>query len=80
MFSYILNSHNLLQMYKTAKKTNNKSWKYFKIFDKHFGNNEILDKYESCKYLYNLPFSYKNLSIVTPYILEEVGMAFNDPV
>ncbi|XP_022822824.1 uncharacterized protein LOC111353858 [Spodoptera litura] len=34
-------------MYKIAKKTNNKSWKYFKIFDKHFGNNEILDKYES---------------------------------
>ncbi|KAH9639634.1 hypothetical protein HF086_010041 [Spodoptera exigua] len=34
-------------MYKIAKKTNNKAWKYFKVFDKHFGKNEILDKYES---------------------------------
>ncbi|KAJ8715204.1 hypothetical protein PYW08_005185 [Mythimna loreyi] len=34
-------------MYKIAKKTNNKSWKHFKVFDKHFGKKEILDKYES---------------------------------
>lgn len=40
----------LFQMYKIAKKTNNKSWKHFKMFDKYFGKKEILDKYESCKY------------------------------
>ncbi|CAB3234273.1 unnamed protein product [Arctia plantaginis] len=34
-------------MYKIAKKTNNRSWKYFKLFDKHFGKSKILDKYES---------------------------------
>lgn len=39
----------LFQMYKIAKKTKNKSWKYYKMFDKHFGKSKILDKYESCK-------------------------------
>ncbi|XP_052755013.1 uncharacterized protein LOC113516178 [Galleria mellonella] len=34
-------------MYKLAKKTKNKSWPYYKIFDKHFGKSKILDKYES---------------------------------
>ncbi|KAL0821947.1 hypothetical protein ABMA28_005338 [Loxostege sticticalis] len=34
-------------MYKIAKKTKNKSWKYYKLFDKHFGKSKILDKYES---------------------------------
>ncbi|XP_075980707.1 uncharacterized protein LOC142979582 [Anticarsia gemmatalis] len=34
-------------MYKAAKKTNNKNWKFFKMFDKHFGKTKILDKYES---------------------------------
>ncbi|XP_061379291.1 uncharacterized protein LOC116771543 isoform X4 [Danaus plexippus] len=33
--------------YRIAKKTNNKQWKYFKIFDKHFGKTQVLDKYES---------------------------------
>ncbi|KAM3965681.1 LOW QUALITY PROTEIN: uncharacterized protein ACR2FA_000005 [Aphomia sociella] len=34
-------------MYKLAKKTKNKSWTYYKIFDKHFGKNKTLDKYEN---------------------------------
>ncbi|KAL4707887.1 hypothetical protein ACJJTC_010322 [Scirpophaga incertulas] len=33
--------------YKIAKRTRNKSWKYYKLFDKHFGKTKILDKYES---------------------------------
>ncbi|XP_047031743.1 uncharacterized protein LOC124638734 [Helicoverpa zea] len=33
--------------YKAAKKTNNKSWQYLKMFDKVFGKSEVLDKYES---------------------------------
>ncbi|VVC87265.1 unnamed protein product [Leptidea sinapis] len=34
--------------YKIAKRENNKDWKYYKLFDKHFGKTKILDwKYES---------------------------------
>ncbi|XP_047992189.1 uncharacterized protein LOC125230934 [Leguminivora glycinivorella] len=33
--------------YKVAKKTRNKSWKYYKMFEKHYGKTTILDKYES---------------------------------
>ncbi|RVE47324.1 hypothetical protein evm_008005 [Chilo suppressalis] len=33
--------------YKIAKKTKNKNWKYYKLFDKHFGKTKILDKYDS---------------------------------
>lgn len=38
-------------MYKIAKKTKNKEWKYYKLFDKHYAKSKTLDKYESCKYL-----------------------------
>ncbi|CAG9112221.1 unnamed protein product [Plutella xylostella] len=31
--------------YKIAKKMKNKKWKYYKMFDKHFGKTEVLDKY-----------------------------------
>ncbi|XP_028159756.1 uncharacterized protein LOC114352370 [Ostrinia furnacalis] len=37
----------IYDMYKLAKKTKNKSWKYYKLFDKHFGKTKVLDKYES---------------------------------
>lgn len=40
----------MFQCYKIAKKTNNKHWKYYKLFDKHFGKTKILDKYEYCKF------------------------------
>lgn len=43
-------------MYKIAKKTNNKSWKYYKMFDKHFGKTKILDKYESWNDEWRLKF------------------------
>ncbi|XP_045500549.1 uncharacterized protein LOC123697998 [Colias croceus] len=33
--------------YKIAKKVKNKEWKYYKLFDKHFGKTKVLDKYES---------------------------------
>ncbi|CAH2093128.1 unnamed protein product [Euphydryas editha] len=33
--------------YRIAKKTKNKSWKYYRMFDKHFGKSQVLDKYES---------------------------------
>ncbi|CAH0725566.1 unnamed protein product, partial [Brenthis ino] len=33
--------------YRIAKKTKNKSWKYYRMFEKHFGKTEMLDKYES---------------------------------
>ncbi|XP_052743257.1 uncharacterized protein LOC112050918 isoform X2 [Bicyclus anynana] len=32
--------------YRLAKKTKNKDWKYYRMFDKHFGK-KVLDKYES---------------------------------
>ncbi|XP_041982366.1 uncharacterized protein LOC121735577 [Aricia agestis] len=33
--------------YRTAKRAKNKDWKYYKMFDKHFGKTKVLDKYES---------------------------------
>ncbi|XP_049875843.1 uncharacterized protein LOC126373663 [Pectinophora gossypiella] len=33
--------------YKIAKRDRNKSWKYYKAFDKHYGKMKVLDKYES---------------------------------
>ncbi|CAG4960037.1 unnamed protein product [Parnassius apollo] len=33
--------------YKIAKKTKNKSWKYYKLFEKHYGKSKMLDKYDS---------------------------------
>lgn len=46
------------QCYKIAKRDNNHNWKYFRIFDKHFGKKAILDhKYQSCKYQLLLLYS-----------------------
>lgn len=46
------NLYKHLQRYKIAKKMKNKKWKYYKMFDKHFGKTEVLDKYyETCKYI-----------------------------
>lgn len=33
--------------YRLAKRTKNKKWLYYKLFDKHFRKNKVLDKYES---------------------------------
>ncbi|KPJ18645.1 hypothetical protein RR48_10589 [Papilio machaon] len=36
-------------MYKIAKKTKNKSWKYYKLFEKNLEISKALEKYASCK-------------------------------
>ncbi|XP_046969361.1 uncharacterized protein LOC124536800 [Vanessa cardui] len=33
--------------YRIAKKTKNKSWKYYRMFEKHLGKSQVLDKYEA---------------------------------